>query len=141
MQKRLCCVFMVVCMAFCSNFAFAADLSTIQGEQVDLKYVKVNAMSAGLSMSRFGCATCSGMVTLRPGYYADVTIELLKLENGRWNSIKSWSGSGAGIEGIDISGTYWVDRGTYMTKTSAYVTDSSGNYVESPSVTSVIKEY
>lgn len=141
MRKRLFCVFAILCMIFNVSFAYATDISTTQPDQVSPRYVKVDAMSAHLNISSLGYATCSGMVSLRNGYNVEATIDLLKLENGRWNSIKSWVHTGSGIEGVDAIEGYWVGRGTYMVETTAYVTDSNGKYVESPSVTSVIREY
>lgn len=141
MKKRLFCLFVVLCTMLGSNLGVAADFSTIQNDPINSKYVKVNVMSSGLSISSLGYATCSGMVSLREGYHVEATIDLLKLENGRWNSIKSWVHSGSGIEGVDVSEGYWVGRGTYMVETTAYVTDSNGKYIESPSATSVIREY
>lgn len=141
MKKRLFCSFAVLCVLLCSNFALATDLSTKQNEQIELRYVKILNMSSHLNISSLGYASCSGMVTLRPGYNVEATIELLKLENGRWNSIKSWVHSGSDAEGVDVVEGYWVGRGTYMVETTAYVTDSNGKYIESPSATSVIREY
>ena len=141
MKKRLLSIIAVLCLVFNFSSAFAADLTTAPEQDIDSRYVKIAAMSSHLNISSLGCATCSGMVTLRPGYNVKATIDLLKLENGKWNSIKSWVHYGSGLDGVDVSETYWVGSGMYMVETTAYVTDSNGDYVESPSVTSVIKEY
>ncbi|WOC75569.1 hypothetical protein RX717_00815 [Intestinibacillus sp. NTUH-41-i26] len=141
MKKRLLCIFAILSMILSSNFAFAVDVSTKEDSDIELMYEQVMNMSAGLSISSFGQATCSGFASVHPGYNIRMTIELLKMENYSWKSIKSWVHTGSGVVGVNASDTYWVDHGTYTTKITVYVTDSNGNYIESPSTTSVIKEY
>ena len=141
MKKKLIGILTALCMVISPSFALAADVTTKVDEDIELMYEQVMNMSAGLNISTFGQATCSGAVSVRPGYNVKLTIELLKMENYSWKSIKSWVHTGSGVVGVNESETYWVDHGTYPTKISAYVTDSNGNYIESPSTTSVIKEY
>lgn len=141
MKKRILCFLAVFCITFCPNFALAADQTTKADSDIELMYEQVMNMSARLNISNLGLATCSGTVSVRPGYNVKLTIELLKMENYSWTSIKSWVHNGSGVVGVNESETYWVDHGTYMTKITAYVTDSSGKYIESPTATSVIREY
>lgn len=141
MKKRIICFLAVFCMVFSSNLVSAANLSEKVDSDIELMYEQVLNMSAGLNISSLGKATCSGFASVRPGYNIQLTIELLKFENSSWTSIKSWVHSGSGVAGVNKSEAYWVDHGTYMTKITAYVTDSSGKYIESPSATSLIREY
>lgn len=141
MKKKLLCFLSIFCIVFSSNIVLAADVTTKEDGDIELMYEQVMNMSARLNISNLGLATCSGTVSVRPGYNVKVTIDLLKLENYSWTSIKSWVHNGSGVIGVNESETYWVDHGTYMTEVTAYVTDSSGKYIESPSVTSVIREY
>lgn len=141
MKKRLFCLLTILCIVFSSNIAYATNVTTKQDEDIELMYEQVMNMSAELSISSLGKATCSGSVSVRPGYNVKLTIELLKMENYSWTSIKSWVHNGSGVIGVNESDTYWVDHGTYTTKITAYVTDSNGKYIESPSTTSRIIEY
>jgi len=141
MKKRLICFFAVFCMVFSSNLVFATDISEKVDSDIELMYEQVLNMSAGLNISSLGKATCSGFASVRPGYNISLTINLLKFENNSWTTIKSWIHTGSGVAGVNESETYWVDHGTYMTEIVAYVTDSSGKYIESPSATSLIREY
>lgn len=141
MKKKLLSLCAVFCIVLSYNSAFASNISTKADSDVELMYVQVMNMSAGLNISSFGQATCSGAVSVRPGYNVSLTINLLKFENNSWTTIKSWIHTGSGVVGVNESETYWVDHGTYMTEIVAYVTDSSGKYIESPSATSLIREY
>ena len=141
MKKKFLCLMVIFCLMFSSNIAFAGDLSSKEDSDVELLYEQVMNMSAKLNISSLGQATCTGTVSVRPGYNVSLTINLLKFENNSWTTIKSWIHTGSGVAGVNESETYWVDHGTYMTEIVAYVTDSSGKYIESPSATSLIREY
>ena len=141
MKKRILTIFAVFCFVLNLNIAMAANVSTKDDSDIELMYEQVMNMSAKLNISSYGQATCTGTVSVRPGYNVRLTIELLKMENNSQTSIKSWVHTGSGVLGVNESETYWVDHGTYTTKITAYVTDSNGNYVESPTATSLIKEY
>lgn len=141
MKKRLICTFAIFCMFLNATCAFASDVTEKYDETYDLRFVQLLNMSADLGISSLGQATCAGSASVRPGYNIRLTIELLKMENGSWDSIKSWVHNGSGVIGVSESETYWVDHGTYTTKITAYVTDSNGKYIESPSTTSRIIEY
>lgn len=141
MKKNFLCFLTIFCLLSSSTTAFAANLSEAYTTDAEQRFVQILNMSAGLSISSLGKATCGGEVSVRPGYNVSLTINLLKLENNSWTTIKSWIHTGSGVAGVNESETYWVDHGTYMTEIVAYVTDSSGKYIESPSATSLIREY
>ena len=135
MKKTFLCFLTIFCLLSGSTTAFAANLSEAYTTDAEQRFVQILNMSAGLSISSLG------EVSVRPGYNVSLTINLLKLENNSWTTIKSWIHTGSGVAGVNESETYWVDHGTYMTEIVAYVTDSSGKYIESPSATSLIREY
>lgn len=64
MKKRLLCIFAILSMILSSNFAFAVDVSTKEDSDIELMYEQVMNMSAGLSISSFGQATCSGFASV-----------------------------------------------------------------------------
>lgn len=141
MKKRLISFLVVLSIVFSFNISFAADISDNDVSPIEPLYVQVMNLSSTLNISNLGCATCTGTVSVRPGYNVKATIELLQLVDGSWDSITSWVHTGSGVAGVSKSETYWVNHGLYMVKTTAYVTDSNGKYIESPSATSLIREY
>lgn len=141
MKKRLISFLVILSIIFSFNISFAADISDNDVSPVEPRYVQIMNLSATLNISNLGCATCTGTVSVRPGYNVRLTIELLELVDGKWSSVTSWVHSGSGVAGVSKSETYWVNRGTYMVEANAYVTDANGKYIESPSAFSIIKEY
>ena len=74
MKKRLFCLLTILCIVFSSNIAYATNVTTKQDEDIELMYEQVMNMSAELSISSLGKATCSGSVSVRPGYNVKLTI-------------------------------------------------------------------
>ena len=142
MKEKLIGILTALCMVISPSFALAADVTTKVDEDIELMYEQVIEY---VSRSKYLNVWTGNMFWRRQRKTrrsnVKLTIELLKMENYSWKSIKSWVHTGSGVVGVNESETYWVDHGTYTTKITAYVTDSNGNYIESPSTTSVIKEY
>lgn len=141
MVKKFLCVLMTFCMISCSALAINMDTSPVYEENGDARFEKIISMSAGLIISDTGYARCSGTVILRPGYNVRATIALSELVSGRWELVHSWTYTGSGPAGVNASDGWWVDHGTYIVEVTAYVTDSAGNYIESPTVQSYIDTY
>ena len=139
MIKKILCVLMAFCMLSCSALAINADTSSIYEESGDARFEKIMSMSAGLTISGTGYARCTGTAFLRPGYNVRVTIALSELVDGHWELVHSWTHIGSGPTGVNASNGWWVDHGTYIVEVTAYVTDSAGNYIESPTVQSYIR--
>lgn len=140
-DKKILCVLMAFCMLSCSALAINADTSSIYEESGDARFEKIMSMSAGLTISGTGYARCRGTAFLRPGYNVRVTIALSELVDGHWELVHSWTHIGSGPTGVNASNGWWVDHGTYIVEVTAYVTDSAGNYIESPTVQSYIDIY
>ena len=68
MKKKFLCLMVIFCLMFSSNIAFAGDLSSKEDSDVELLYEQVMNMSAKLNISSLGQATCTGTVSVRPGY-------------------------------------------------------------------------
>lgn len=144
MKKRIVCILLAMCCFAGSCVVGAVDLPT-RKENVTTyatsRYKKLAMISAGLDISKSGYATCTSDATLARGYDVELTIDLLEFDNGKWNSIKSWTTTGSGILGASLDKSYWVAKGTYKVKATAVVTDANGNYIETATLDSTIEEY
>ncbi|WP_352415137.1 hypothetical protein [Oscillibacter ruminantium] len=104
--------------------------------QGELRYTGVSTLISNLDISSGGAASCKGTAAVRSGYTADLTVELQR--DG--TTIKTWTNSGSGT--LNAGGTYYVTSGhDYIVVTTAKVSDSNGNPVESPSLESKVKSY
>ena len=139
-RRKIFCLFLVFTMLLGQYSAFAVDNK--DSDDVMPAYVHIAMMAGRLTIGNTGKAHCGADVDLDKGYNVDVTMELLKYDDGDWNSIKSWTTSGSGPRGVVFDQDYWLnDADMYKVKVTAYVTDANGKYVESPSCYSVICKY
>ena len=138
MVKKLVCAFMAFGIIFCNALAVDAETAPVYEETDNARFQQITSMSAGLTISDTGYARCTGTVSLRLGYNARATITLSELVDGQWEYVHSWTATGSGPAGVNESNGWWVDHGTYIVEVTAYVTDSAGNYIESPTVQSYV---
>ena len=111
-----------------------AGFTTAQA--VEPRYTGITRINSTLTISAKGAARCTGEIMLRPGYTADLTVELK--QDG--TIIKTWTGTGSGT--ISAGGTYFVTSGhDYVVTTTATVYDSNGKIVETPSKDSTKVSY
>ena len=111
-----------------------AGFTTAQA--VEPRYTGITRINSTLTISAKGAARCTGEIMLRPGYTADLTVELK--QDG--TIIKTQTGTGSGT--ISAGGTYFVTSGhDYVVTTTATVYDSNGKIVESPSKDSAEVSY
>ena len=141
MVKKLVCAFMAFGIIFCNAFAVDAETTPVYEEIDNSRFQQITSMSAGLTISDSGYARCTGTVFLRPGYNVRATIALYEIGDGYWDLVHSWTHTGSGPIGVNESNGWWVVHGTYIVEVTAYVTDSAGNYVESPTIQSYIDIY
>lgn len=141
MVKKLICAFMAFGIVFCNALAADAETTPVYEEIDNSRFQQITSMSAGLTISDSGYARCTGTVSLRPGYNVRATIALYEIGDGYWDLVHSWTSTGSGPLGVNESNGWWVVHGTYIVEVTAYVTDSAGNYVESPTVQSYIDIY
>lgn len=125
--------------------AFASDQIDfgIHNGTITPNYVGTIRITAGLSISAGGRASCSSSVSLYPGYNADLTMYLQrKGSNGYWTTMESWSGSGSGISGVSLFESYsGLTKGTtYRVYSVAYVYQN-GSFIEAVSVASQERTY
>ena len=135
MRKKLLCGAIILSLLFANALAAFPNVAITNLDGME-RYAKITNLSSRLSISSNGYATCACTVTLRPGYNADVTVTLYEMLPSGLSYVDSWNYHGSGITGVNKSNGCYVDHGTYIVITSTYVTDSAGNYVESPSMQS-----
>lgn len=112
------------------------NLMTVHAAEIAPRYTGLASFSAGLTISTTGKASCSGNVSLRSGYTADVTVELK--QDG--STIQTWTSSGSIM--INAGGSCYVTSGhSYVVTTTVTVYDSDGNVVDNPSKDSPVKNY
>ena len=99
-------------------------------------------MSATLNINSSGKAQCGGTVNPSNNSYTSyLTVSLQQSTSGGWTTIKSWSGSGTGVAGVNLCNYWYVINGTYRVRTTASVYSSAGTLLETASLYSAIKIY
>lgn len=125
--KRILCVILTVALLMSGTSAFAGDVTP--------RYTGTSAIATDLSVSSTGKASCMASIVLYSGYTATLTMKLQQYNGSYWTT---WSTS----DSKSLSKSYYVSSGySYRVVTSAKVYNSSGTYVETPSVTSATKSY
>lgn len=128
--KRALCLLLVVALLTAGMGVFASDIAPC--------YTGTSFISTDLSISSTGKASCSGVISLYSNYTATLTMKLQQYNGSYWTTIQTWSTS----DSKSLSKSYYVSSGySYRVVTSAKVYNSSGTYVETPSVTSATKSY
>ena len=113
-----------------------SNLTFAQAVNIEPRYTGIFNLRSTLNISDKGAASCSGYVSLRNGYTADMTVELK--QDG--NTIKTWTKSGTGV--VSAGGTYYVMSGhNYVVTTTVDIYDAEDNFIESPSLDSVKRYY
>lgn len=132
-NRILCLLLSIACVLSIScTFAYANEISRDEL----LRYTGVASITAGLTISNAGGASCSGSATTYSGYSVDLTMELRR--DG--STIKTWTTSGSGF--VPLSKTYYVTSGhNYQVVTTVDVYNSKGAYVATYSCTSNVKSY
>ena len=123
------CMLLIVCLLSTGFSAHAAYRPTDS-----IQYNGTDCITASLTISSSGLASCSGTITLSySSYSADMALDLQRYSGGSWHSVKSWSASDV----TSMHKSYYVTHGySYRVVASATVYNASGYYVESPSATS-----
>ncbi len=98
---------------------------------VQPRFTYLDGVAAGLSIDNtWGIATCSGNTSTSYNRNVKVVVRLLQLNNGTWQILRSWQGTGPMT--CEASGSCAVARGyTYRTSVIAYVYNSDGTIAES----------
>jgi hypothetical protein len=122
--------------------AFAVDPDGNDPDPLDPEYSRVTMISAGLTISADGEATCSGVV--EPTYSTDSVTLIVRLQywNGtRWVNYCSWQTIGSGIY-VALIETQSVTAGYYYrVRISAECVAASGGASETVYANSYIRSY
>lgn len=112
------------------------NIASAQEATITPRHTGISSVTSGLTISKSGCARCTGIVIVRDGYTASIKVELK--QDG--STIKTWTDSGT--DTVDAGGIYYVKSGhTYVVTTTVTVYDSDGKFVEKPSQDSPSKYY
>ena len=105
-------------------FALSNDVKTILP-----RYSYTRTVSAGLSMSSSGVASCYGQIVSSDiESEISLNVRLQKKEGSVWVLVKKWSASNVGVGDLTIDKDYSVEPGTYRVIASGIVTDVSGDF-------------
>lgn len=123
----------------------ANDTASISIVALDPRFEHLSRISAGLTISTLGRASCGGSFTIYDiydGYDSRMTMVLEQYTDSGWEPVKEWSEdfTGAGVKMMDKG--YYVSSGyRYRMTVTAEIFDSRGNVIETVSCDSPIKEY
>lgn len=122
-------------------YAVNSEVSSSSGI-VSPQFIAIGQMSATLNINSSGKAQCGGTVNPSNNSYTSyLTVSLQQSTSGGWTTIKSWSGSGTGVAGVNLCNYWYVINGTYRVRTTASVYSSAGTLLETASLYSAIKIY
>lgn len=105
---------MIVMIGMLSIPVYAADVGA---PEFDIQSAYYNNAITSISISGSGTASCSATVTGKRGVTTKITIKLYlqKYSNGKWTTVKQWSGSKNGTS-YTLSKTTSISKGKYRTK-------------------------
>ena len=107
----------------------AETAAVVVGTDIQPRYTAITSTSTYLTNRGSGKLNCQGTTVVRDGYNAEVIVELQKSNSGSWDTIKTWSDSGADAAVVDVN--YYVSGGTYRLKATHRSYTSGWALVES----------
>ena len=106
---------------------------------ISARYTAIRSLTADLTISSGGYASCLGDCTVRSEYDAEVILELQQKKGSSWTTIMDWSDSG---RRVSFDKGQFVSRGyDYRLKISADIYDSDGDLVEDATSYSTIESF
>lgn len=146
MKKIVSTVLIVLVSVFCYLPAFAIGNSVTRSTAVDEVFLpqfqNLSYLSAGLSINSSGKAACTGDVSIYNDSYTSVlTVALQKNTSSGWTTIQSWSDTAEGVDGVVVSGHYYVVSGSYRVCSTAQIYNSSSTLLETASIYSEVQTY
>lgn len=141
--RRLSAVLLILFLLVAAfPLALANEQDTVH-QPVDetTKYIATDEISAKLSISDSGTATCIGFVRAKSASSTcSVTTKLMHKVCDKWKLLDSWHNSGSGANGVKAKGIHKVSAGTYKVVVSAIVTTANGD-IELISKSTRVKTY
>lgn len=116
----------IVLLLVISTLLSISTVAYASKPDIDLQYIGTSVITATLTISDSGKASCGSSVSVYDGYTADVTMELIQVGG---STVKKWSDSGSYT--VKLDKVWYVSSGYYYyVHVSADIYDSDGNYVE-----------
>lgn len=113
--------------------------STVQIEEISLRYRVLRQITATLSIASNGKLTCRSSISALPTGSFDATVELQQEDNSRWSTIEEWTYHGVDLE---FNESYYAKTGfDYRLKVSVDGYNFNGQLVERPIVYSNVVSY
>ena len=106
------------------------------------RYQYIDRISANLTISSSGTATCDGLVTsISAGGNGEVTVTLERFVNGSWTYVNSWTTTGralytTGTHSQSVTSGFW-----YRVVVVGKVYNSSGTLLETADITTGARYY
>lgn len=114
-----------LCSMTGSAFAVGTNVPTVSAEMISPRYATIRSLSASLTISSSGRASCRVEVSLYGSYTGEISMYLQDRSSG-WQTVKSWSSNGGACDG-----SYYVpDEDTYRVMGVLRVYNSTGKLVE-----------
>lgn len=128
-MKRV--IYLIIAIILLQCFSFSA--SAAMKDELEPQFETINTVHASLTIDEtLGVATCYGRITAKNLYPVEVEVYLQVYRNNRWDTLKTWTGTGT--MNCSISNQYAIARGyTYRVYVIGYVYNSNGAIVESGS--------
>lgn len=134
MKKLVSIVFSVILLFSVFAPAYAEDLETPVEDPIIEEFQGMHSVIAILDLSGSN-ASCQGKLDGKPSYSYSMTMSLQKQNGSSWSTVVSWSETGTGINGIDLTKVKnGVTCGTYRCKVFVRVYDSNNQLVDSTTV-------
>ena len=106
---------------------------------ISARYAAIRSLTADLTISSGGYASCQGDCTVRSEYDAEEILELQQKQGTSWTTIMDWSDSG---RRVSFDKGQFVSRGyDYWLKISADIYGSDGELVEDGTSYSTIESF
>ncbi len=113
---------------------YAEELEPPVDDPIFEEFQGMRTVTASLEISG-SIATCHSKLTGKSSYSYFLTMSLQRQNGSSWSTVISWTGSGTGINGIDIIKTKsGLSSGTYRCKVYVSVYDSNDQFIESTTV-------
>ncbi|MGM9600189.1 MAG: hypothetical protein ACI3W5_01210 [Faecousia sp.] len=99
------------------------------GSAVQPRYTYIMDISAGIQVSGWGVASCTGVLNAKIYTPVKITIALQRLDGITWTTIKQWEVTGTGS--VSATKNYAIYSGySYCVYVTGYIYDANGNCLE-----------
>ncbi len=131
MKKQISILIIAILLFSIIVPAYAEELEPPIDNPVIEEFQGMRSVTASLEISG-STATCHSKLTGKSSYSYCLTMSLQKQNGSSWSTVVSWSETGAGINGINLTKVKsGLSSGIYRCKVSVSVYDSNNQQVES----------